>query len=74
MRLASEIAQLEARYDNALQKALERFMRALFIGHTHIDVTFLTDEMPKGGEKLVASSYAVSFGGNTVTAAFAARS
>jgi sugar/nucleoside kinase (ribokinase family) len=45
-------------------------MQALFIGQTYIDVTFLTDHMPTGDEKYVASSYAVSFGGNAVTAAF----
>jgi sugar/nucleoside kinase (ribokinase family) len=45
-------------------------MRALFIGQTYIDVTFLTDHIPVGDEKHVASDYAVSFGGNAVTAAF----
>src|SRR5688572_3360283 len=45
-------------------------MRALFIGQTYIDVTFLADHIPKGDEKSVASEYAVSFGGNAVTAAF----
>ena len=45
-------------------------MRSLFIGQTYIDVTFLTDRMPTGDEKYVASNYAVSFGGNAVTAAF----
>lgn len=45
-------------------------MRSLFIGQTYIDVTFLTDRMPSGDEKYVASNYAVSFGGNAVTAAF----
>ncbi len=45
-------------------------MQALFIGQTYIDVTFLTDRMPTGDEKHVASAYAVSFGGNAVTAAF----
>jgi sugar/nucleoside kinase (ribokinase family) len=45
-------------------------MEALFIGQTYIDVTFLTDHIPKGDEKSVASEYAVSFGGNAVTAAF----
>ena len=39
-------------------------MQALFIGQTYIDVTFLTDRMPTGDEKHVASVYAVSFGGN----------
>ncbi len=45
-------------------------MRSLFIGQTYIDVTFLTDRIPTGDEKYVASNYAVSFGGNAVTAAF----
>jgi len=45
-------------------------MQALFIGQTYIDVTFLTDRMPIGDEKHVASAYAISFGGNAVTAAF----
>ncbi len=45
-------------------------MQALFIGQTYIDVTFLTDRLPTGDEKHVASAYAVSFGGNAVTAAF----
>lgn len=45
-------------------------MDALFIGQTYIDVTFLTDHIPVGDEKSVAREYAVSFGGNAVTAAF----
>jgi sugar/nucleoside kinase (ribokinase family) len=45
-------------------------MQALFIGQAYIDVTFLTDQLPTGDEKHVASDYAVSFGGNAVTAAF----
>ncbi|MBI5318079.1 sugar kinase [Bradyrhizobium sp.] len=45
-------------------------MQALFIGQTYIDVTFITDHMPVGDEKHVATDYAVSFGGNAVTAAF----
>jgi len=45
-------------------------MQALFIGHTYIDVTFLTNRIPTGDEKHVASAYAISFGGNAVTAAF----
>lgn len=45
-------------------------MQALFIGQTYIDVTFLTDHIPVGDEKDVAREYAVSFGGNAVTAAF----
>lgn len=45
-------------------------MQALFIGHTYVDVTFLAERMPTGDEKSVADDYAVSFGGNAVTAAF----
>jgi len=45
-------------------------MQALFIGQAYIDVTFLTDRMPTGDDKDVASAFAVSFGGNAVTAAF----
>jgi sugar/nucleoside kinase (ribokinase family) len=45
-------------------------MEALFIGQTYIDVTFLTDRLPTGDDKDVARDYAVSFGGNAVTAAF----
>ena len=45
-------------------------METLFVGQTYIDVTFLADHMPQGDEKSVASEYAVSFGGNAVTAAF----
>jgi hypothetical protein len=36
----------------------------------YIDVIFLTDRVPTGDEKHVASAYAVSFGGNAVTTAF----
>lgn len=45
-------------------------MEALFIGQAYIDVTFLTDHVPTGDEKAIADDYAVSFGGNAVTAAF----
>jgi sugar/nucleoside kinase (ribokinase family) len=45
-------------------------MKALFIGQSYIDITFLVDEMPTGDDKTVAHDYAVSFGGNAVTAAF----
>lgn len=45
-------------------------MDALFIGQTYIDVTFLTEHLPTGDEKAIAQDYAVSFGGNAVTAAF----
>lgn len=46
-------------------------MQALFIGQTYIDMTLLTDAIPTGDTKTVAEDYAVSFGGNAVTAAFA---
>ena len=46
-------------------------MDALFIGQTYIDVTLIADALPKGDEKAVAKDYAVSFGGNAVTAGFA---
>lgn len=46
-------------------------MQALFVGQTYIDVTFLADEIPTGDDKTVARDYAISFGGNAVTAAFA---
>jgi sulfofructose kinase len=45
-------------------------MEALFIGQTYIDVTFLIDRIPTGDEKAVARDYAISFGGNAVSAAF----
>ena len=45
-------------------------MQALFIGQTYIDVTFLADQIPADDEKAVAKEYAISFGGNAVTAAF----
>lgn len=46
-------------------------MKALFIGQTYIDVTIVTDTVPTGDDKAVARDYAVSFGGNAVSAAFA---
>lgn len=46
-------------------------LRALFIGQSYIDVTLLADTIPTGDDKTVARDYAVSFGGNAVTAAFA---
>jgi sugar/nucleoside kinase (ribokinase family) len=45
-------------------------MQALFIGQTYIDVTLIADKIPTGDDKDVARDYAVSFGGNAVTAAF----
>ena len=47
-------------------------MEALFIGHAYFDVTFITDTIPTGDHKTIADDYAVSYGGNAVTAAFAA--
>ena len=46
-------------------------MEALFIGQAYIDVTLVAKSIPTGDEKSVAEDYAVSFGGNAVTAAFA---
>jgi sugar/nucleoside kinase (ribokinase family) len=46
-------------------------MDALFIGQTYIDVTLLAERIPLNDDKAVAGDYAVSFGGNAVTAAFA---
>lgn len=45
-------------------------MDGLFIGHSYIDVTMKAETLPTGDEKAVASDYAVSFGGNAVTAGF----
>lgn len=45
-------------------------MQSLFIGQTYIDIVFLADSIPTGDDKAVARDYAVSFGGNAVTAAF----
>ena len=45
-------------------------MQVLFVGQSYIDVTFLADHMPAGDEKAVADEFAISFGGNAVTAAF----
>src|ERR1700682_1021349 len=45
-------------------------MGALLIGQSYIDVRCLADELPTGDEKAVARDYAVSFGGNAVSAAF----
>lgn len=50
---------------------MEFALDALFIGHAYIDVTMLAEKMPTGDEKTVARDYAVSFGGNAVTAGFA---
>ena len=48
-------------------------MLALFIGQAYIDVTMLANAVPTGDDKAVANDYAISFGGNAVTAAFASR-
>src|SRR5581483_9647178 len=64
------LAKLRRRGRNTPSNETEMPMQALFIGQTYIDVTFITDHMPTGDEKHVASAYAVSFGGNAVTAAF----
>jgi sugar/nucleoside kinase (ribokinase family) len=45
-------------------------MHVLFIGQAYIDITFVTEVMPTGDDKTVARDYAVSFGGNAVTAVF----
>lgn len=45
-------------------------MDALFIGQTYIDIVIVAEEIPTGDEKAVAKDYAVSFGGNAVTAGF----
>lgn len=46
-------------------------MDSLFIGQTYIDVTMIADTIPTGDDKAVADDFAVSFGGNAVTAGFA---
>ena len=51
-------------------RRMELDMDALFIGQTYIDITFLIDKIPTGDDKAVARDYAVSFGGNAVSAAF----
>jgi sugar/nucleoside kinase (ribokinase family) len=45
-------------------------MDALFIGQTYIDIVIIANSIPTGDEKAVADDYAVSFGGNAVTAGF----
>ena len=50
--------------------SVESKNKVLFVGHTYIDVTFLTNRMPEGDKKYVAEDYAFSFGGNAVAAAF----
>ncbi len=43
---------------------------AFFIGRGYIDTTYVVDKIPAGDDKEVAQDYAVSFGGNAVTAGF----
>lgn len=45
-------------------------MKALFIGHSYIDVTFVTDVMPTGDDKALGKDYAFGIGGNAMVAAF----
>lgn len=47
------------------------FMHALFIGHSYIDVTFVTKHFPTGDEKALGENYAFGIGGNAMVAAFA---
>ena len=44
--------------------------RALFIGHGYIDNELVVNRIPINDEKELARDFAVSFGGNAVTAAF----
>ena len=46
-------------------------MEALFIGHSYIDVTFVTDTIPAGDDKALAKDYSFGIGGNAMVAAFA---
>ena len=46
-------------------------MNALFIGHAYIDVTMRAHVMPRATRRMWRADYAVSFGGNAVTAGFA---
>src|SRR5690606_10365633 len=45
-------------------------MKSLFIGHIYLDITFITDTIPTGDNKVVADSYSYGIGGNAVVAAF----
>lgn len=45
-------------------------MKSLFIGHIYLDITFITDTIPTGDDKVVADSYSYGIGGNAVVAAF----
>jgi sugar/nucleoside kinase (ribokinase family) len=74
LRIGMEVtyAFLRAIYFDGTQgfNLRDMVMQTLFIGQTYIDVTFLADRIPTGDEKDVANDYAISFGGNAVTAAF----
>ena len=62
---------LRAVAESVLQLLMEADVEGLIgAGRHDIDVVFITDHMPTGDEKHVATDYAVSFGGNAVTAAF----
>lgn len=43
--------------------------KALFIGHTYIDVTISADEIPTGDDKAIAHDYDFGIGGNATVAA-----
>lgn len=43
--------------------------KALFIGHTYIDVTIATDVIPTGDDKAIAHDYDFGIGGNATVAA-----
>lgn len=45
-------------------------MHTLFIGHSYIDVTFVTDTFPTGDDKALGRDYAFGIGGNAMVAAF----
>lgn len=62
---------MERRVSETREFRSEITLQSLFIGQAYIDITFLTDRIPTGDEKTVARDYAVAFGGNAVTAAFA---
>jgi sugar/nucleoside kinase (ribokinase family) len=56
--------------DRCIIRGYRSVMQVLFIGQSYLDVTLVTDALPSGDDKAVARDYAVSFGGNAVTAAF----
>lgn len=45
-------------------------MDSLFIGHSYVDVTFVTDVIPTGDDKALAKDYSFGVGGNSMVAAF----